>query len=59
MSDLAGVGGVIHAVITIKRAATGKEETYNLVLRPENQEGKANGSDPLDDGERRGDERSS
>lgn len=57
MSSLAGEGGVIHAVITIKRAATGKEETYNLILRPEKPEGEVDGSDTLNDGERQRDER--
>ena len=59
MSTLAGQGGEIHAVITIKRAATGKEDTFNLILRPEKQEGEVNGSDALDGSTGRGDERGS
>jgi hypothetical protein len=55
--NLAGKRGVWTAVVTIKRAATGKEETYNLVLTEEAKE--ENVPDSLNDGERRGDERSS
>lgn len=34
MPDLGGVGGVFHMTIEVKRAATGKVETYNIVARP-------------------------
>jgi hypothetical protein len=57
MAELSGNGGELLAVITIKRAATGKEETYNLILRPEPEkpEGEVNGTDTLDDGAGRSD----
>jgi hypothetical protein len=59
MADLIGSGGVIHATITIKRAATGKEETFDLILTPEKAERKDDGTDTLDGGAGRGDERRS
>ena len=34
MSELKAPEAVMTAVVTIKRAATGKEETYNLVFTP-------------------------
>jgi hypothetical protein len=55
MADLIGSGAVIHATITIKRAATGNEETYTVVLTPEKVERKEDGTDTLDDGAGRSD----
>jgi hypothetical protein len=55
--ELKGARGYWTAVVTVKRAATGKEETYTLTLTDAKEE--PDGPDTLHDGERRSDERGS
>lgn len=55
--DLKGQSGYWTAVVTVKRAATGKEETYTLTLTDVKDE--QDGTDSLHDGPGQRDERSS
>jgi hypothetical protein len=51
MSDLQGQPGVLHMTITVKRAATGKEETFELIGTPipeSTEQENQNGCNPLD-----------
>lgn len=55
MSDLQGQPAEIRFTLTIKRAATGKEETYEMVGHSLPEEKEDHGNDTLDSSPQRGD----